>query len=91
VWKCIANAIEIEKRCIMKKQKTTRKQKTTPESIDVSQSGVTAEERHRLIAEKAYLRAERRGFTPGAELQDWLEAEAEIETMHRNSVKGDPD
>ena len=72
----------------MKKQKTTKKQKTAPESIDLSHTGVTAEERHHLIAEKAYFRAERRGFAPGAELQDWLEAETEIETMRGNSVKG---
>jgi hypothetical protein len=26
----------------------------------------------------AYYRAERRGFAPGGELQDWLEAEAEV-------------
>ena len=30
------------------------------------------------IAEVAYYRAERRGFAPGGELQDWLEAEAEV-------------
>jgi hypothetical protein len=35
--------------------------------------------RRRLIAQAAYFRAERRGFAPGRELQDWLEAEAEIE------------
>lgn len=32
----------------------------------------------RLIAEAAYYRAERRGFAPGHELDDWLEAEAEL-------------
>ena len=36
-----------------------------------------ADNRLRRIAVKAYLRAERRGFGPGAELQDWLEAEKE--------------
>ena len=34
--------------------------------------------RQRMIAESAYYRAEHRGFAPGGELQDWLEAEAEI-------------
>jgi hypothetical protein len=34
--------------------------------------------RQRMIAESAYYRAEQRGFAPGGELQDWLEAEAEI-------------
>jgi hypothetical protein len=30
------------------------------------------------IAEAAYFRAERRGFTPGHELDDWLQAEREL-------------
>jgi hypothetical protein len=34
-------------------------------------------DRQRRIAVAAYLRAERRGFAPGAELEDWLEAERE--------------
>lgn len=34
--------------------------------------------RHALIAESAYYRAERRGFAPGHELEDWLQAEAEL-------------
>jgi hypothetical protein len=33
------------------------------------------------IAVAAYFRAERRGFLPGNELEDWLQAEAEIERM----------
>jgi hypothetical protein len=35
------------------------------------------DDRERRIAAKAYLRAERRGFAPGGELDDWLEAEKE--------------
>jgi hypothetical protein len=35
-------------------------------------------ERYRMIAEAAYFRAERRGFTHGSELQDWIEAAEEI-------------
>jgi hypothetical protein len=38
-----------------------------------------AEERRLLIAQAAYFRAEKRGFAPGGELQDWLAAEAEID------------
>jgi hypothetical protein len=34
--------------------------------------------RQRMIAEAAYYIAERRGFAPGNELDDWLAAEAEI-------------
>jgi hypothetical protein len=38
-----------------------------------------SDSREARIAEAAYWRAERRGFTPGGELQDWLEAEREID------------
>lgn len=34
--------------------------------------------RHAMIAEAAYFRAERRGFSEGGALNDWLEAEREI-------------
>jgi hypothetical protein len=36
------------------------------------------EERRRMIAEAAYYRAMRRGFTAGGEMDDWLAAEREI-------------
>jgi hypothetical protein len=32
-----------------------------------------------MIAEAAYFRAERRNFSPGQELDDWLSAEREID------------
>ncbi len=35
-------------------------------------------ERRQRIAEAAYYKAERRGFAPGYEELDWLEAEREI-------------
>jgi len=35
--------------------------------------------RHVRIALAAYLRAEARGFEPGRELDDWLEAEREVD------------
>jgi hypothetical protein len=34
-----------------------------------------------MIAEAAYLRAERRGFVIGDPLEDWLAAEQEIDTL----------
>jgi DUF2934 family protein len=33
---------------------------------------------HLLISEAAYFKAEKRGFEPGHEDEDWLEAEKEI-------------
>jgi hypothetical protein len=48
-------------------------------------AAVTPEVREIMIAEAAYYIAERRGFEPGAELDDWLAAEAEID---RNLADG---
>lgn len=37
--------------------------------------------REQLIAVAAYFRAEQRGFAPGNEMSDWLDAEADLEHM----------
>ncbi len=39
---------------------------------------VSAEDRQELIARFAYKCAERRGFAPGGEMEDWLAAEAQV-------------
>ncbi len=39
---------------------------------------LSAEEVYRLIQESAYFKAKARGFAPGNEVQDWIEAEAEV-------------
>ena len=38
------------------------------------------EERHRMVAEAAYYKAEKRGFLGGDPEADWVEAEAEVES-----------
>ena len=40
--------------------------------------------REASIAELAYFRALNRGFEPGHEVEDWLEAEAEYDKRHRS-------
>ena len=42
---------------------------------------ITPEERHRKIAEVAYLKAKSRGFQGGSPERDWYEAAAEIDAM----------
>ena len=42
---------------------------------------VSGEARRAMIAERAYLRAERRGFAPGRDAEDWLAAEVEIDSL----------
>jgi hypothetical protein len=48
----------------------------------------TQEDRQSRIAKAAYLRAERRNFAPGHELEDWLAAEAEIEDLAKQRPRG---
>ncbi|MGH8305508.1 MAG: DUF2934 domain-containing protein [Steroidobacteraceae bacterium] len=42
---------------------------------------ISAEGRREMIAQAAYLRAERRGFAPGRETEDWLAAEQEVDAL----------
>lgn len=43
------------------------------------------DERRSRIAEAAYYRAERRGFEPGRELEDWVVAESEVDGLSRQA------
>lgn len=45
---------------------------------------VTAEERYRMIADAAYYKAERRGFVGGHPVNDWIEAEVEVDRLLGN-------
>jgi hypothetical protein len=51
---------------------------------------VSEDARRAMIAQAAYLRAERRGFTPGGEVEDWLAAEAEVDALLRAGNGGPP-
>ncbi|HKO88919.1 MAG TPA: DUF2934 domain-containing protein [Burkholderiales bacterium] len=42
----------------------------------------------RMIAEAAYYRAERRGFAPGYEIEDWISAEIELNARLNDEDKG---
>jgi hypothetical protein len=48
-------------------------------------SDYSPEEMRRQIEEAAYYRAKQRGFEPGHELEDWIEAESEV--MQRNGIR----
>ena len=49
----------------------------------MSMSKLSEDQRRQMIAEAAYFRAERRGFSGGDSVEDWLEAEAEVEERVR--------
>ncbi len=52
-----------------------------PFTGNAAQTQPSAEELWKQIAEAAYYKAKARDFAPGGEVQDWIEAEAEV--MHR--------
>jgi hypothetical protein len=55
---------------------------STPKRVQGSAAYIAPrapEDRHSLIAQAAYINAERRGFAPGHELEDWLAAESEVD------------
>ena len=49
--------------------------------VSTTHPPVSPEERHRMIAETAYYRASKREFSGEAQLEDWLSAEAEVDTL----------
>ena len=63
--------------------KTTKATKTTTINKKCTTTTLSPEEqaarRHEMIAQLAYLKAEKRGFANGCPVQDWLEAEKEID------------
>ena len=36
----------------------------------------------KMVAERAYCKSEKRGFVGGYEMEDWLEAEAEVKNQY---------
>lgn len=51
------------------------------ETIADPEGAWSDDERIAMIAENAYYRAERRGFIPGYDFEDWLAAEREIDAL----------
>ena len=54
-----------------------------PASSAPAGSTVSGDARRAMVAQAAYLRAERRGFAGGDEVEDWLAAEAEVDALLR--------
>jgi hypothetical protein len=49
-----------------------------------AKTALSNEDIYRLIAETAYFKAKARGFEPGGEVQDWIEAETEVRERIEN-------
>ena len=65
----------------MTKSKDTGPAKHARSSGKPGSSGNDDCPREQMIAEAAYFHAERRGFAPGNLLEDWVQAEAEIDRL----------
>jgi len=72
------------KKAVNAKKTSTRKvakKATNTSKADTSSISIAPEERWKMIAVAAYHKAEKRGFAPGGELQDWAEAEKEVDKL----------
>jgi hypothetical protein len=66
-------------------------QADAPEIVDTSGLEQVSQSAYRAqIEEAAYYRAERRGFSPGYEHEDWLEAEREIREQQSKQAANFP-
>jgi hypothetical protein len=72
-----------------KRTRTSAKRTSETDRTERAQSSirtVTAEQRRMMIAESAYRRAERRGFSSGHAIADWLESEREVDALLSRSA-----
>ena len=80
-----APAKKVTKKTTAKPRQTTAKKVAKKSTISsksqTSSINITSEERWKMIAIAAYHKAEKRGFAPGNELQDWAEAEQEVDEL----------
>jgi hypothetical protein len=68
------------------KPKTTKPTTVAPPT----RTQVSEDTRRAMIAEAAYLRAERRGFAPGGEHEDWMAAEREVDALLNANTRNGP-
>ena len=73
-----AKAAKVEKAARAGVAPVSKPKKRKAEAPPGPGAAVGLHEREMMVARAAYFRAEKRGFAPGYELQDWIEAEAEV-------------
>jgi hypothetical protein len=82
-----------ERRAAPKAAPKTAKPTVSNDSVRVTikntgRADISPDELRKLISEAAYYRAKQRGFAPGYELEDWIQAEQEV--MRRLGSPGNP-
>jgi hypothetical protein len=81
VKKAPAAKAEAKPKVASAKATATKKPAATRTAAKSKSSKVSPEQRYLMICEAAYYKAERRGFSPENEIQDWLDAESEINRL----------
>lgn len=71
----------VTKKTVAKKAVAKKTSKKKAVAKTAAKWRISHEQRWQMIAEAAYHRAESRGFAVGGEVEDWLAAEAEVDTM----------
>lgn len=64
---------------------TTTKRKSPARKSSSATLEISAEQRQGMIAEVAYYKAEKRGFSGGSPVDDWLAAESEVDALLANN------
>jgi len=94
IAKEIPNVIKADEKLAPKaprvRAKSTTPRVKNPAGAKAPAVAVSEDVRRGMIAEGAYLRAERRGFAPGHEKEDWLAAEAEVDALLKARHDGTP-
>ncbi|MCB1867958.1 MAG: DUF2934 domain-containing protein [Gammaproteobacteria bacterium] len=78
--KKIAPTKTVAKKKVAKKT-VTKKRAAVRAATNTGQTMFSQRDRYEMIAKMAYFRAEKRGFEPGWEQEDWLECEKLIDDM----------
>lgn len=67
-------------------KKVIKKKETNGKNPAPKRNNTVLADRHRMIQEAAYYRAEKRNFFGGDPVEDWVASEAEIEARLNNSA-----
>jgi hypothetical protein len=81
-------AVTVRKRAPRKAAATASKTPRMGTTDNTPASFVGPGQRAALIAKAAYFRAEKRGFAPGHETEDWLAAESEVDAKLLRGAAG---
>ena len=81
-----ASKVSVAKSATKPATKTATKPKAPAKTTAVAQKKPNGLERQQCVEVAAYYIAERRGFALGDPVQDWLDAEAEVERLLKEGV-----